>query len=78
MPLRIYESSEKRGGKRESEGSWNFQNGFGQPLKGEGEEAREASEGGPVSVAAAAAVVRFVRLLMRACVAAACGMVTRL
>ena len=76
MSLRIYESSEKRGGKRE--GSWNFQNGFGQPLKGEGEEAREASEGGPVSVAAAAAVVRFVRLLMRACVAAACGMVTRL
>ena len=38
----------------------------------------ERKKGGPVSVAAAAAVVRFVRLLMRACVAAACGMVTRL
>ena len=36
---------------REGEGSWNFQNGFGQPLKGE--EARRGKKGGPVSVAAA-------------------------
>ena len=58
---------------RGREGSWNFQNGFGQPLKG-GEEAKLAESGGPVSVAAiAVAVVRFVRLLMRACEAAACG-----
>ena len=65
---------EERG--RGREGSWNFQNGFGQPLKGE-EEARRGKKGLLV-LRLLVAVVRFVRLLMRACVAAACGMVTRL
>ena len=62
MPLRIYESSEKRGGEA----------GIFRTVLVSRSKEKEKREGLLV-LRLLVAVVRFVRLLMRACVAAACG-----